>query len=69
MALRVLVTSPAMLGHIHPMVPMARAVAARGHEVLWALPADGVEEVRRMGIAAVATAPSLPIGPALAKQR
>jgi len=67
--MRVLITSPAMLGHIHPMVPLARAMAARGHDVLWALPADGVGEVGRRDIRAVATAPSLPIGPALAKQR
>lgn len=69
MAMRVLVTSPAMLGHLHPMVPLARAIAARGNAVLWALPADGVEEVERRGIRAVAAAPSMPLGPALVKQR
>jgi UDP:flavonoid glycosyltransferase YjiC (YdhE family) len=69
MGMRVLVTSPAMLGHVHPMVPLAEAIAARGHEVLWALPADGVEEVGRRGIQAVAAAPTLPIGPGFAKQR
>ncbi|HYR61142.1 MAG TPA: glycosyltransferase [Actinomycetota bacterium] len=69
MTMRVLITSPAMLGHIHPMVPLARAIAERGHDVRWALPADGVGEVERRGIRAVAAAPSLPIGPALAKQR
>lgn len=51
--MRVLFTSPAGLGHIHPMVPLARAVAARGHEVLWAVPADGVEHVERAGVASV----------------
>jgi UDP:flavonoid glycosyltransferase YjiC (YdhE family) len=50
------------------MVPLARAIAARGHDVLWALPADGVGEVERRDIRAVAAAPPLPIGPALAKQ-
>jgi UDP:flavonoid glycosyltransferase YjiC (YdhE family) len=44
-------------------------MAARGHDVLWALPADGVGEVERRGIRAAAAAPPLPIGPALAKQR
>src|SRR2546421_276365 len=39
MGMRVLVTSPAMLGHLHPMVPLARAVAARAHDVLGALSA------------------------------
>jgi UDP:flavonoid glycosyltransferase YjiC (YdhE family) len=36
--MRVLVTTPAGLGHVHPMVPRARALARRGHEVRWALP-------------------------------
>lgn len=39
--MRVLVTTPAGLGHIHPMVPLAQAVAKAGHEVRWALPAGG----------------------------
>jgi UDP:flavonoid glycosyltransferase YjiC (YdhE family) len=61
---RVLVTSTAGLGHIHPMVPLARAIAARGHDVLWATPADGVEHVQRAGITAVATGPAALAGPA-----
>jgi UDP:flavonoid glycosyltransferase YjiC (YdhE family) len=55
MGLRVLVTSPAGLGHIQPMVPLAQAMVARGHDVLWAAPADGVDHVRQTGIRAVAT--------------
>ena len=58
MGRRVLFTSPAGLGHIHPMVPLARAMVARGHEVLWAVPADGVDHVERTGIGAVAVAPA-----------
>ena len=50
-----LFTSPAGLGHIHPLVPLARAMAGRGHDVLWAAPADGVAHVERAGIAAVTT--------------
>lgn len=50
MGMRVLFTTPAGLGHIHPMVPLARAVRARGHHVLWAAPADGVGHVERAGI-------------------
>ncbi len=53
--MRVLFTSPAGLGHIHPMVPLARAMAARGHEVMWAAPADGVDHIENAGIRAVAT--------------
>jgi UDP:flavonoid glycosyltransferase YjiC (YdhE family) len=69
MGLKVLVTSPALLGHLNPMVPVAQAMAARGHSVLWALPADGVEEVERRGLRAVAATPAVPFGPALAVQR
>lgn len=67
--MRVLVTTPATLGHLHPMVPLARAIAARGHDVLWALPADGVPEVERRGLRAVATSAGLPSGLALVMQR
>lgn len=55
--MRVLVTSPAGLGHLHPLVPLARALAERGHDVLWATPADGVAPVEAAGLAAVAVAP------------
>ena len=55
--MRVLVTSPAGLGHIHPMVPLARALLARGHEVLGAVPADGVVHVERTGLPAVGIGP------------
>jgi UDP:flavonoid glycosyltransferase YjiC (YdhE family) len=58
MGRKVLLTSPAGLGHIHPMVPLARAMVARGHEALWAVPADGVDHVERTGIRAVAVAPA-----------
>jgi UDP:flavonoid glycosyltransferase YjiC (YdhE family) len=53
MGRRVLFTTPSGLGHIHPMVPLARAMAARGHDVLWAVPADGVGHVERTGVRAV----------------
>ena len=53
--MRVLFTSPAGLGHIHPMVPLARAMAGRGHDVLWAAPVDGVGHVERAGLRAVTT--------------
>jgi UDP:flavonoid glycosyltransferase YjiC (YdhE family) len=55
MGWRVLFTAPAGLGHIHPMVPLAQAMVARGHDVMWAVPADGVGHVERAGIRAVAT--------------
>ncbi len=55
--MRVLITTTAGLGHIHPMVPLARALVARGHDVLWAAPVDGVDHVERAGIRAVAACP------------
>lgn len=67
--MRVLFTSPSGLGHVHSMVPLARAVAARGHDVLWALPADGVGQVERTGIRAVAAGPAGLPGPAEVRRR
>lgn len=58
MSMRVLFTTPAALGHIHPMAPLARAMLARGHEVLWAVPADGVVDVERAGVRAVRAGPA-----------
>ena len=52
--MRVLFTTPAGLGHIHPTVPLALAMVARGHDVLWAAPPDGVDHVHRAGMRAVA---------------
>jgi UDP:flavonoid glycosyltransferase YjiC (YdhE family) len=52
--MRVLVTSPGLLGHVHPMMPLAAALVAREHDVLWALPDDGLEHVERGGFRAVA---------------
>ena len=69
MGMRVLFTSPSGLGHIHPMVPLAKAMAARGHEVLWATPADGVGHVERTGIAAVVAGPAGLPGPAEVRRR
>ena len=68
-AVRVLVTSPATLGHLQPLVPLARALRDAGNEVLWAVPADGVAEVERRGLPAAGVAPALPIGPVLAMER
>ena len=67
--MRVLVTSPAALGHIHPMVPLARALMRRGHAVLWAVPGNGVAAVARTGIEAVASGPSGLVDPGEAIRR
>ncbi len=51
---RVLFTTTGGLGHVLPSVALARASAARGHDVLWAVPPEGLGPVRRAGIEAVA---------------
>src|SRR5262245_30087896 len=47
--MRVLFTATPGWGHIHPMVPLARALLERGHEVLWATGADACERLGREG--------------------
>jgi len=56
--LRILVTSPAGYGHIQPLVPLARALVERGHEVRWATPADGVPRVQQAGITVIPAGPA-----------
>jgi len=50
---RVLLSSPGLVGHIHPLVPLAVALRMRGHDVRWATGPDGCERVQRAGIDAV----------------
>ena len=61
--MRVLVTTPAGAGHVHPMVPLARALVARGHEVLWGLPDRAVVTVEQAGLSAVGTSQLGPTSP------
>lgn len=61
--MRVLVTTPAGLGHIHPMVPLTRALARRGHEVRWALPEQVAGAVAEQGIEVIPIAAREPITP------
>ena len=58
-----LITTPAGLGHIHPMVPLARALAHRGHEVRWALPEQAAGYVAAHMIEALPIAGRDPITP------
>ncbi|MGH2839668.1 MAG: glycosyltransferase [Solirubrobacteraceae bacterium] len=51
--MRVLLSSPGLVGHIHPLVPLATALRTRGHEVCWATGPDGRERVQRAGFDAV----------------
>jgi UDP:flavonoid glycosyltransferase YjiC (YdhE family) len=51
---RILLSSPGLIGHIHPLVPLAAALRDRGNDVRWATGPDGCERVRRAGFDAVA---------------
>jgi UDP:flavonoid glycosyltransferase YjiC (YdhE family) len=60
---RVLVVTPAGLGHIHPMLPLAHAIRDRGHEVRWALPEQVTDRVTARGFEVIAVAGREPITP------
>jgi UDP:flavonoid glycosyltransferase YjiC (YdhE family) len=51
--MRVLFSSMGLVGHINPLVPLARALAARGHEIRWATAPDGCARVEQAGFDAV----------------
>jgi UDP:flavonoid glycosyltransferase YjiC (YdhE family) len=55
---RILLSSTSGYGHVFPMLPLARAFQAGGHDVLWALSADST------GLAAAAGIPTAPAGAA-----
>jgi hypothetical protein len=61
--MRVLVSTPAGIGHILPMVPLARALASRGHELRWALPEPAAAHVTDRSLAAIPLAGFEPINP------
>jgi UDP:flavonoid glycosyltransferase YjiC (YdhE family) len=61
--MRVLVTSPAGLGHIHPMVPLARALMRHGHHVRWALPEEAANNVAAHALEVIPIAGREPINP------
>ena len=44
--MRVLFTCAAGLGHVFPLVPLARAAVAAGDEVLFAVPTEGIVDGR-----------------------
>ena len=50
--MRVLFTSTPGWGHIHPMVPLARAFEERGDDVLWATAAEAVDRLGKEGFRA-----------------
>ena len=56
--MRVLFTTTAGRGHVHPMVPLARAFLERGHEVAWAAAGEACRRLHAEGYDA------MPAGPA-----
>jgi len=48
--MRVLFTSTSGWGHVHPMVPLAMAMADRGNEVLWAAAPSVCDRLERAGL-------------------
>ena len=58
--LRVLFSSSGLLGHLHPLVPLAGALRSRGHALRWAIGPDGCAGVEQAGFEAVAAGPSRP---------
>ena len=47
--MRILFTCAGGLGHLYPLLPLARAARAAGHQVLFAAPAGSAADVRRLG--------------------
>jgi UDP:flavonoid glycosyltransferase YjiC (YdhE family) len=55
--MRVLVTTLPGLGHLHPMVPLCRALGEAGHEVLVGISESYADVPRQAGLEAVAVGP------------
>ncbi|HEU5484841.1 MAG TPA: glycosyltransferase [Microlunatus sp.] len=53
LALKILFPTAAGLGHIHPLIPFAKAASAVGDEVLFAVPAAGMPTVGGFGFDAI----------------
>lgn len=67
--MRVLISTTANDGHFGPLVPLARAAVARGHEVRVAAPVSFADTVRRLGLDHVPfdDAPAELVGPVMAR--
>ncbi len=55
--MRVLFTSAAGFGHLHPKMPLAAALVRAGHDVVFAIPQRFCERVEQAGFCAIATGP------------
>jgi hypothetical protein len=52
--MRVLITTPSAWGHLQPMMPLAKALQARGHELRWATGSDSCNWIADAGLSPVA---------------
>ncbi|MFC4910161.1 nucleotide disphospho-sugar-binding domain-containing protein [Actinomadura gamaensis] len=68
-ALRILVTTAPGAGHLFPMVPLAWALRAAGHEVLVATPDSFVGEVLATGLPAIASSGPVRMGEMMSPDR
>jgi UDP:flavonoid glycosyltransferase YjiC (YdhE family) len=51
--MRVLITTPSAWGHLQPVVPLAKALQDRGHDVRWATGADSCGWLNKAGLQAI----------------
>ncbi|HLM06801.1 MAG TPA: nucleotide disphospho-sugar-binding domain-containing protein [Blastococcus sp.] len=65
--MRVLVVAAPMVGHVLPLLPLADALRAAGHEVLLATGPEGMSAARSSGLEIRDVAPGLRIGPSFGK--
>lgn len=59
--MRILLIASPMVGHVLPLVPLARAFGAAGHDIAFATADQGVDAARKAGIAVHDVAPGLNI--------
>ena len=62
--MKILFASSRGLGHVYPLLPLARAARSAGDDVLFAVPASLAEEVRRRGNAVAVTTTDAESAPA-----
>jgi UDP:flavonoid glycosyltransferase YjiC (YdhE family) len=60
--MRALFLASPMVGHVLPLVPLARAFDDAVHDVLFATAAEGVDAARKAGVAVHDVAPGLNVG-------
>jgi UDP:flavonoid glycosyltransferase YjiC (YdhE family) len=60
--MRVLLIASPLVGHVLPLVPLARAFRDAGHDVLFATAAEGADAVQKAGVPVDDIAPGLRVG-------